>query len=174
MNALPSLPRFDRQNRAPLSRKSSAARKSHHLGVDLLKTPKTGVHIYPSDRCYRKETTPMQVKSNPAYVHRRQGLEAVTKLVTYSTLSVFGVVTLVNSIGYNWAQHSKLQHLETELQDAKARTEKINSNFTRSFDPAVQKSVMEDNSYKVAPDRLQIFLVNPTTKAQTAPTARNK
>jgi hypothetical protein len=106
-----------------------------------------------------------RVKVNPAYAHRRQGLEAGVKLMTYSALSVFGVVTLVNSIGYNWAQQGKLQHLKTEVQDAKIRTEKINSNFSRSFDPQAQRSVMEDNSYKITPNRLQIVLMEPRTNS---------
>ena len=102
----------------------------------------------------------LRIKSNLAYAHRRQGAEVVTKLITYSGLSIFGIVTLVNSIGHNWSQQSKLQHLETELQDAKIRAEKVNNNFSRSFDPQAQKNVMQENTYKVAPDRLQIFLVN--------------
>jgi len=103
-----------------------------------------------------------RVKSHHlAYAHRRQGLEAVTKLVTYSTLSIFGAVALVGAIGYSYSQRGKLQHLETELQAAKIRTEQVNSNFIRSFDPQAQATVMQENSYKVAPDRLQIFLVDP-------------
>jgi hypothetical protein len=104
--------------------------------------------------------TPRQrIKANPAQAHRRQGVEAVMKVATYSALSVFGVVTLVNLISYNWLQQSKLQHLEIELKDAKLRTEKINHHFGRSFDPYAQKSVIEENSYKIAPDRRQIILV---------------
>lgn len=117
----------------------------------------------------------MPVKLNPAYAHRRQGLEAIAKLVTYSTLSVFGMVTLANSIGYNWSQRSKLQHLETELQEAKIRTEKVHGNFSRSFAPETQKDVMAENSYKIAPDRLQIFLVNSNTNSNpSTPTQRGK
>jgi hypothetical protein len=122
------------------------------------------------------EAAPMPIKINPAYAHRRQGLEAIAKLVTYSTLSVFGMVTLANSIGYNWSQRSKLQHLETELQEAKLRTEKVHGNFSRSFDPQAQKDVMAENSYKVAPDRLQIFLVDSNTNSnsnRSTPTNRS-
>ena len=74
---------------------------------------------------------------------------------------LFGIITLVNSIGYNYVQRSKLQHIETEVQDAKIRADKVNAKFTRSFDPQAQSSIMQENSYKVAPDRLPIFLVNP-------------
>jgi hypothetical protein len=101
-----------------------------------------------------------QVRSKPTYAHRRQGLEVATKLITYSTLSIFGAISLVNSIGYQYVQRSKLQHIETEVQDAKIRADKVNANFTRSFDPQAQSNIMQENSYKVAPDRLPIFLVD--------------
>jgi hypothetical protein len=109
-------------------------------------------------------STPRQrtrIKSHPVHAYRRQGLESVLKLATYSALSIFGVVTLFNLIGYNWSQQGKLQHLETELKDAKLRTEKINYNFARSFDPQAQKNIMEENSFKIAPDRRQIVLITP-------------
>jgi hypothetical protein len=123
------------------------------------------------------ETAPMPVKLNPAYIHRRLGLEAIAKLVTYSTLSVFGMVTLASSIGYNWSQRSKLQHLETELQEAKLRTEKDRSNFSRSFAPEAQQDLMAENSYKVAPDRLQIFPIDSnsnTNSNRSTPAQRSK
>jgi hypothetical protein len=132
-------------------RRSSASQQSDRFQGDALGRSKTGLSP-------RKRS---RAKVNPAYAHRRQGLEAGVKLMTYSALSVFGIVTLVNSIGYNWAQQGKLQHLKTEVQDAKIRTERINDNFSRSFDPQVQRSVMEDNSYKIAPNRRQIVLIDP-------------
>jgi hypothetical protein len=108
--------------------------------------------------------TRVKSNSNPAYAHRRQGLEVSVKLITYSALSVFGMVTLVNLVGYNWSQQSKLQHLETELKDAKARTQKINTSFNRSFDLQSQPSVMQENSYKIDPDTLPIVVVRPEPK----------
>jgi hypothetical protein len=131
-------------------RRSSASHQSDRLQGDTLGRSKG---LSPRKRS--------RVKVNPVHVYRRQGLEAGVKLMTYSALSVFGIVTLVNSIGYNWAQQGKLQHLKTEVQDAKIRTEKINDNFSRSFDPQAQRSVMEDNSYKIAPNRRQIVLIDP-------------
>jgi hypothetical protein len=128
--------------------------------VRAVRSPRTAA--VDSHRSVPPAAPRQRLKSKPTYAHRRQGLEVVTKLVTYSTLSIFGTITLVNSIGYNHSQRSKLQHLETELQDAKIRTEKVNSNFVRSFDPQAEQNLLQENSYKVAPDRLQIFLVHPT------------
>ena len=160
MNALPS---FEPQQHP-------SQRHQANVGQQPLET---AVPTSPPSRFSFREASPTRpqrfnsaakstrLKSNPAYAHRRQGLEVVTKLVTYSTLSIFGLVTLVNSIGYNWSQRNKLQHITIELQDAQVRTEKVKSNFSRSFAPESQAGMMQENSYKVAPDRLQIFLVNP-------------
>jgi hypothetical protein len=148
MNAQPS---FEPSEYLPQPQISSTAHQLDRAQGNAIGRNRTG-------SAPRKRT---RLKSNPIHDHRRQGLESVVKVATYSTLSVFGAVTLVNLIGYNWSQQGKLQHLETELKDAKLRTEKINHNFGRSFDPQAQKSVMEENSYKIAPDRRQIVLITP-------------
>lgn len=153
MSALPSFePLEDRAPAQPIGR--SRTTRSH--GKQQLDRPTL-------QQPHRKPRT----RSNPTYAHRRQGLEVGVKLVTYSCLSIFGIVTLVNSLGYNWAQHSKLEYLATELADARVRTAKVNRNFTRSFDPKLEQTVMEENSYKVAPDKLQIVIANPA-RTQTA------
>jgi flagellar basal body rod protein FlgC len=153
MNALPS---FDPPKRHSPSRKSSRAR-STQMGTSTIDPNIANAHSTTTT------ARSPRARSKPTYAHRRQGLEVATKLVTYSTLSIFGMITLVNSIGYHYVQRSKLQHIETEVQDAKIRADKVNTNFTRSFDPHSQASVMQENSYKVAPDRLPVFLVNPET-----------
>jgi hypothetical protein len=140
---------FDLPEHSPQRRDSPTLRQTNRIGRDAVGTTKASP---------RKRS---RVRSNPAYAHRRQGLEVITKLVTYSTLSLFGMANLVNLISYNWSQQNKLQHLETELQDAKVRADKVNSSFSQSFDPQSQKNAIQENSYKVAPDRRQIFLVNP-------------
>ena len=163
MNALPS---FEPPQQQPQRRKTTASQQPH-LAQPAANTAASDRS--PSRQFKTAKST--RVKINPAYAHRRQGLEVVTKLVTYSTLSVFGAIALVNSIGYNWSQRDKLQHLTTELQDTKVRTEKVKTNFSRSFAPESQTTMMQENSYKIAPDRLQIFLVNPNPNQPTPKSA---
>jgi hypothetical protein len=143
MSALPS---FDPLEHAPHRQKSRGLRQPSSLPRN---TPKNAP-------LHRK-----RVKLNPVYAYRRQGLEVFAKLVTYSTLSVFGIATLVNLVRYNYSVHSKLPYLETQLQDTKVRNEKINSNFSRSFDPRSQTAVMQENTHRIPPDRLQVVLIDP-------------
>jgi hypothetical protein len=159
MNALQSL---DLPKQPRRSRKSGGVDRSNSSGKSASDTNRSAGVPGHSRR-----------KLSPAYAHRRQGLEVVTKLITYSTLSLFGIVTLVSSIGYNYTQQGKLQNLEIEVQDAKSRTAKVNNIFIRSNDPQAQKSVMQENTYKVAPDRLPIFLINSSAE-RSAPTTKSK
>jgi hypothetical protein len=145
MNALPS---FNPPPQSPQPQRRSTRKRQTATGTNSVKQVETRV----------------QSSANSTYAHRRQGLEVSVKLITYSALSVFGIVTLVNLLGYNWSQQSKLQHLETELKDAKARTQKINTSFNRSFDLQSQPSVMQENSYKIDPDTLPIVVVSPVGK----------
>lgn len=108
-----------------------------------------------------RSTASKRAKLDRVYAHRRQGLEVTIKLVTYSTLSLVGIVTLTNALAYNWSQQGKLKYLSAELKDARIRTTKVNNEFSRSFAPELEKSVMEENSYKVAADRLDIIITNP-------------
>lgn len=101
-----------------------------------------------------------RVKSARANSYRRQRAEVLTKLATYSVLSVFGAVTLGNLVAYNSSQQAKFQYLESELNEAKARSEKIGGDFNRIFDPYSQTNAIQENSFKIAKDQLQVVVVN--------------
>jgi hypothetical protein len=98
--------------------------------------------------------------------HRRQAVEASTKLMTYGVLSIFGVATLSHLIGYNLSQRSKLHYLQGALKTAQDRADKLNNDFGRSFDRQLEKSVMQENSYKIAPDRLPIAVIESGKQTQ--------
>ncbi len=116
----------------------------------------------------RRSQAKSKAQSMQVYAYRRQGVEVLTKIATYSTLSIFGIVTLVQLVGYNCEQHGKLQHLDTALKDSQTRTEKVASKFNRAFDPQSKTRLMERNSYKVTPERRPIIIVSPTA-AKVAP-----
>ena len=85
MNALPSL---DPSTYPPKRRKHRSGRS-----MSSNKTVAANTAAADETAAPRPRSRP---KSNPAYAHRRQGLELITKSVAYSILSVFGVVTLVD------------------------------------------------------------------------------
>jgi hypothetical protein len=113
-----------------------------------------------------------RVKSDRANSYRRQRAEALTKLATYSVLSVFGAVTLGNLVAYNCSQQAKFQSLENELNEARARSEKIGGDFNRTFDPYSQTNVAQENGFKISKDQLQVVVVNSPKASATPNPAR--
>jgi len=83
------------------------------------------------------------------------------KLVIYSLLFVLSSVSLVKMVSYSVAHQSKLHLLRSEVKDAKQRTQLVDESFQRSFDPHIVKELMQESSYKVAPDQKPIKVYVP-------------
>lgn len=97
-----------------------------------------------------------------ASVSQQQRLFASsTKLVVYALLSIIGVTSLTNLVLYSMNQQSKLHQLRSEVKDAKQRLATKNADFQYSFDPRVTRSLMAENSYRIAADRHPIVTYNP-------------
>jgi hypothetical protein len=133
--------------------------------MNALPSPNLPEHSPEPNKAPRRRSRANVVRANS---YRRQRAEALTKLATYSALSVFGLVTLANLVAYNLSQQAKFQSLENELKDAKARSEQASHDFDRAQDPYSQQNVSQENSFKIAKDQLQVVVVNPAK-----PTAAN-
>jgi hypothetical protein len=108
------------------------------------------------------DTAPTRRLVTKASVSQQQRLFASsTKLVIYALLSIIGVTSLTNLVLYSMNQQSKLYQLRSEVKDAKQRLATKNADFQYSFDPRVTKSLMEENSYRIAADRRPIITYNP-------------
>jgi hypothetical protein len=108
------------------------------------------------------DTTPTRRLAAKASVSQQQRLFASsTKLVIYALLSIIGVTSLTNLVLYSMNQQNKLHQLKSEVKDAKQRLATKNADFQYSFDPRVTKSLMEENSYRIAADRRPIVIYNP-------------
>jgi hypothetical protein len=110
------------------------------------------------------DTTPIRPRrlATKTSVSQQQRLFASsTKLVIYALLSIIGVTSLTNLVLYSMNQQSKLHQLRSEVKDAKQRLATKNADFQYSFDPRVTKSLMEENSYRIAADRRPIVTYNP-------------
>jgi hypothetical protein len=104
---------------------------------------------------------PRRISPKTAVSHQQRLFAASTKLVVYSLLSILGITSLTNLVIYSMNQQSKLHHLRSEVKDAKQRLAIKNADFQYSFDPRVTKSLMEENSYRIAADRRPIVTYNP-------------
>jgi hypothetical protein len=86
---------------------------------------------------------------------------ATTKLVVYSFLAVLGVTSLTNLVLYSMNQQNKLHQLKSEVKDAKQRVATKNAEFQSSFNPRSTKTLMQENSYRIAADQHPIVTYNP-------------
>jgi hypothetical protein len=105
-------------------------------------------------------TRPQRVSSKVTVSQQQRLFASSTKLVIYLLLSILGITSLHNLVLYSLNQQNKLYHLRSEVKDAKQRLATKNADFRHSFDPRVTKSLMEENSYRVAKDKLPIVPYN--------------
>jgi hypothetical protein len=105
-------------------------------------------------------TRPRRISSKATVSQQQRLFASSTKLVIYLLLSILGITSLTNLVLYSMNQQGKLYHLRSEVKDAKQRLATKNADFQYSFDPRVTKSLMEENSYRVAKDKLPIVPFN--------------
>jgi cell division protein FtsL len=103
---------------------------------------------------------PRRIPSKATVSQQQRLFASSTKLTVYLLLSILGITSLINLVLYSMNQQNKLYHLRSEVKDAKQRIATKNSDFQYSFDPRVTKSLMEENSYRVAKDKLPIVPYN--------------
>jgi cell division protein FtsL len=105
-------------------------------------------------------TRPRRITAKATVSQQQRLFASSTKLVVYLLFSILGVTSLTNLVLYSMNQQNKLYHLRSEVKDAKQRIATKNADFQYSFDPRVTKSLMEENSYRVAKDKLPIVPYN--------------
>jgi cell division protein FtsL len=99
---------------------------------------------------------PRRISAKATVSQQQRLFASSTKLGVYLLLSILGITSLTNLVVYSMNQQSKLYQLKSEVKDAKQRLATKNADFQYSFDPRVTKSLMEENSYRVAKDKLPI------------------
>jgi hypothetical protein len=105
-------------------------------------------------------TRPRRITAKATVSQQQRLFASSSKLVIYLLLSILGITSLTNLVLYSTNQQNKLYHLRSEVKDAKQRLATKNADFQYSFDPRVTKSLMEENSYRVAKDKLPIVPFN--------------
>ncbi len=90
--------------------------------------------------------------------------EITLKILANSILSVVAIVALVRLIPYQLKQQAKIQEVKQETQETQSRVSQLRQNFSRNFDPAQSRKIMQELTPKVDPNQRRIFFVNPATK----------
>lgn len=97
--------------------------------------------------------------------HRMMALETTAKLTANMLISAIAVSGLLHLIPYQQSQQQKLQEIGQEVDRAEGRVDKLQTDFTRYFDPQQASSVMQEQSNLVNPGQRQVILLNPAQES---------
>lgn len=87
-------------------------------------------------------------------------VETTAKLVVNILLSTAAIGTLVQLLPYHKSVQVKLQEIKAEVTQTEERVNRLQKDFSRSFDPQQAKNVMQEQSHRVDPSRRQIVLLD--------------
>ena len=101
--------------------------------------------------------------------NRLVALETTAKLAVNVVLSAAAVSSLVKLLPYQWSQQEKLWEIQTEVKLVEGRVNHLRTDFSRYFDPQKAKSVMQEQSNRVAPGQRPVILLDKAATEQVEP-----
>jgi cell division protein FtsB len=93
---------------------------------------------------------------------RAKLLESAIVLSANAILATFAIVGLAKLIPYYQNQTSKLQTLQTEVEEAKARVRQLQENYERDQDPQSFTRVAREEGNLIPRNQQPVILVQPT------------
>ena len=115
----------------------------------------------PATRLAPPQKQPRYRRHHP---HRLMALESTVKLTANIAISAIAISGLLHLIPYQQSQQEKLQEIGQEVDQAEARVGKLQTDFTRYFDPQQASSVIQEQSNLVNPGQRQVILLNSSQK----------
>ncbi|MGY6530275.1 MAG: slr1601 family putative cell division protein [Cyanobacterium sp.] len=88
-----------------------------------------------------------------------RSLENVFKIGLNLGIIAFSITSVKNLLPYNDIQQSQISQIEAEINKVSPRVQRLEENFSTTFDPKSSRRVMKDNTYKVDPNLRPIFFV---------------
>lgn len=90
---------------------------------------------------------------------RERALEATVKLVVNLGLAVAAISGLVRLLPLYQSVQERSRVMQTEVERTEERVNRWQRDFHRAFDPKQAKTVMQEESYRVDPQRRPIVLI---------------
>ena len=90
---------------------------------------------------------------------RNRALEATAKLGVSLVLAVAAISGLVRLLPLYQSVEERSRVMQTEVKRTEERVNRWQREFNRAFDPQQAKTVMQEESYRVAPQRRPIVLI---------------
>jgi len=127
--------------------------------MHALKSP---VH-YQSSR--PKRVHPKHTLRQPQQRHRALAYEITLKLAVNVLVSAAAIIALARLLPYNQAQESKLQELNATVKSTSDRVQRVRTEFSYYFDPHQARTIMQEQSDRIDPQRRPIVWTSPKPTA---------
>jgi hypothetical protein len=86
-------------------------------------------------------------------------IETGLKLSVNLGISLLAILSIKQLLPYHFVQQNKIVEIDKEIDKIKPRVEKLEENFGMTFDPLLQRKVVQKNTYKVDPNLSPVFFV---------------
>lgn len=107
-----------------------------------------------------------KLRQSRLHPYQERVTEITLKLTINLVISIASLSALLQLLPSHQAGQEKLQEIQTEVQGTKRRVSKLQAEFTRFFAPQKTKSIMQEQSYRMDPTRLQIFWLERQDKEE--------
>lgn len=99
-------------------------------------------------------------KRQQRHPYRAVAVETTAKLAVNVVLSAAAITALVQLLPYHMSQQTKLREINSEVKQTEKRVNRLQSDFSRYFDPRQAKTVMQEQSHRVDPSQRQVVLMD--------------
>lgn len=89
--------------------------------------------------------------------HRHLQVEVTIKLILSWVLVLGASAALVKLVPYHFSQQAKLREIDAQVEETRARVDKLKEELNRNFDSQQSQNLMEEYSSRLAPHQSIIF-----------------
>ncbi|MDY6785698.1 MAG: hypothetical protein SW833_24635 [Cyanobacteriota bacterium] len=122
----------------------------------------------------RKPTEQLEVESRrilslPSKRRRRYSygaivVETLLKVLVNGVLSAAAIAALSDLLPHLQSNRAKLQEIQVRVEEAEVKVEQLRDKFSKTFDPSQAKSVMQQQSARMDPDRRRVVFNKSSRK----------
>jgi len=117
----------------------------------------------------RQRVTPRPKRRLRQRSYQIMALETTVKIGVNLVISAVSISALSQLLPYHWLQQDKLREIRTEVKLMEGRVDKLQADFSRSFDPRQAKSIMQEQGYRFDPNQRRIVFPKDTTEEESEP-----
>lgn len=105
---------------------------------------------------FRKTPRPPR-RGDVRRLQQGMAVETSLKLGVNLLLCIAAMTALIRLFPYQQIQQAKLAEVRRAVQETETRVNKLRSQLNRNFDPEQTQQLMQEQSYRVDPNRRRIF-----------------